>query len=189
MYIYLITELSTGKYYVGKREKDDLLKYFKSNVNAAIRGSNLKPYLYRAIRKYGIYNFVIDVLATSDDKEQLSQLERLWIILLDARNPLKGYNIAFGGNGGDTGYYNVYKRTQEHKDAVRIRMLGKRLALGFKRPDVSTRLKTNNPQKRRIVCKNGHQLTDQNVYIRPDRNSRSCRLCNNERSKVYHGSS
>lgn len=55
--------------------------------------------LYRAIRKYGENNFELLFLGTTDGVEQSDNLEKLWIILLQSRVHVSGYNIKEGGQG------------------------------------------------------------------------------------------
>ena len=100
MFIYLITNTVNGKYYVGQHKHADLGKYIAGCIKRALRGKDEKPLLYRALRKYGADNFTLDVLTTARAQEQLDNLERLWILALDARNPESGYNVAHGGEGG-----------------------------------------------------------------------------------------
>lgn len=54
-------------------------------------------HLYRAIRKYGAESFVLDVLAEAENVDQALNLERVWIVALDACRV--GYNSTFGGDG------------------------------------------------------------------------------------------
>lgn len=53
----------------------------------------------RAIRKHGPEAFESRVLSVAQTKEELDNLERIWIILLQTRK-LNGYNLTAGGEGG-----------------------------------------------------------------------------------------
>ena len=93
-YIYEITNNINGKKYIGKRvtkkdiNKDDYM------------GSGLL--LEKAKFKYGIENFSKPILEICNSKEQLSEREIYYISLVDApKNPMY-YNIASGGEGGNT---------------------------------------------------------------------------------------
>ena len=93
-YIYEITNNINGKQYIGKRvtkkdiNKDDYM------------GSGLL--LEKAKFKYGIENFSKQILEVCNSKEQLSEREIYYISLVDApKNPMY-YNVASGGEGGNT---------------------------------------------------------------------------------------
>lgn len=104
MQVYQITNHINGKIYVGLHGKDDLQAYLAENGVRANRPSaaNLKPLLFRAIRKYGIENFSIKSLVRPVDTDQMRHLEIFFIKVLDSRNPEVGYNLACGGSGGAT---------------------------------------------------------------------------------------
>lgn len=88
MIIYKTTNLIDGKFYIGKSIKDD----------PNYLGSGLK--LVRAIKKYGRQNFKKEILERCESVEQLNEREKYWIKATNAQKD--GYNIALGGNGGDT---------------------------------------------------------------------------------------
>lgn len=90
-YIYKTTNLINNKIYIGKRVKSKFDIYYKGS------GKILKL----AFKKYGLENFICEVLEWCDSSETLNKQEQHWIKILDARNPSVGYNIAKGGNGGD----------------------------------------------------------------------------------------
>lgn len=86
MIIYKTTNIITGKFYIGKDEKNNP-KYLGSG-----------KYLIRAIKKYGRNNFIKEVLEECKTREELNLAEIKWIEFFEARD--LGYNIAFGGTGG-----------------------------------------------------------------------------------------
>jgi hypothetical protein len=63
---------------------------------------NDKPYLYRAIRKYGREAFSIHSLVNASDRAQTGELEKFFIRTIGTQNPAIGYNLAEGGTGGAT---------------------------------------------------------------------------------------
>jgi len=97
--VYLITNLDNGKYYVGKTSKPSLSKYLRDAFSNAMKGRNNRPFLHRALRKYGLGTFVIESLTSCDTNEQAILFERAWIASLDARNHAVGYNLSEGGEG------------------------------------------------------------------------------------------
>lgn len=90
MIIYKTTNLVNGKIYVGKNEKNDDSYY----------GSGL--ILKQAIKKYGVENFNKEILCECDNKIELNKMEKYWIKKLNSQDKNIGYNIANGGEGGDT---------------------------------------------------------------------------------------
>ena len=90
MQIYKITNLLTGKMYVGKDETSNP-DYFGSGV-----------LIRKAIKKYGKENFKKEILAETDDKFELRNLEKYFIQTLESYRREIGYNISLGGDGGDT---------------------------------------------------------------------------------------
>jgi group I intron endonuclease len=147
MYVYLLTNNINGKYYVGQTKKNDLQKYFTFKKWCATSGNYYKMPIISAIAKYGWENFTVDVLAEPQTKEQMDNLERVWIVLLDSRNPDLGYNIAAGGSGigiahsqetkDKIGLANKgrkpkgYIRTELHKQQLRDRMQGNKVGKKF----------------------------------------------------------
>ena len=96
MFIYLITNSVNGKYYVGQT-RVGLKK--RLTGHAAHAPTSHFP-LHAAIKKYGRASFCVEELAQADTQEQLDNLERLWILALDATNMRVGYNVMSGGLGG-----------------------------------------------------------------------------------------
>lgn len=72
-------------------------------------------HLRLAIDKYGRSNFSRETLETCTDLDQLSDRERYWIEYYDAVKSDMFYNIAIGGDGGDTFSGNP------NKDQIRLR--------------------------------------------------------------------
>ena len=90
MVVYKTTNLINGKIYVGKDETN--------NPNYLGSGYKLKL----AIIKNGRENFVKEILEICNDRQHLQEREIFWISKLNATNDKIGYNIANGGNGGNT---------------------------------------------------------------------------------------
>jgi group I intron endonuclease len=90
-YIYKTTNLCNQRFYIGKR--------VKSKFDKSYHGSG--KILKNALKKYGIENFKTEVLIEVDCKNTLELLERYFIA--QYRNlGFNIYNIAKGGEGGDT---------------------------------------------------------------------------------------
>lgn len=91
-YIYETTNLINGKKYIGMHKSESFDDRYK--------GSGVL--LSKAIRKYGINNFTCSVLKECATKDELYHSEIEFISRFDAVNSDDYYNIANGGQGGDT---------------------------------------------------------------------------------------
>lgn len=89
MVVYKTTNIINGKFYIGKDAKNRT-SYLGS-------GKALKA----AIQKYGKHNFKKEVLEHCSSLRELSEREVYWIRETNAID--EGYNIARGGDGGNTG--------------------------------------------------------------------------------------
>lgn len=90
MQIYKITNLINHKIYIGKDTTSDT-NYFGSGL-----------LIKRAFLKYGKENFIKEVIDVTDDYDELSKKEIYWISKYNSTDKKIGYNIAPGGEGGDT---------------------------------------------------------------------------------------
>lgn len=97
--IYKITNLINNKIYIGytKKSLEERLRY---HFYYAKHG---KLPLSYAIKKYGKENFKIELIEESENDSYIhKEREKYWIDRLNSRNPKIGYNVAAGGDGGDT---------------------------------------------------------------------------------------
>ncbi len=99
-YIYKTTNTINNKIYVGKHKTIDIADGYI--------GSGLL--LTKAINKYGIKNFISEIIEYCT-KENVNEKEIFWIKELNSTNKNIGYNIHFGGQGGNTyGSLSPYKK-------------------------------------------------------------------------------
>lgn len=105
--IYVITNILTGKSYVGqKKTLNDktpakLHRYYGSGT-----------YIKNAIKKHGIENFEKHYICFAESAEELDEKEKFWINELDTKN--NGYNQTDGGDH--------FKGTVKHKEGYREKM-------------------------------------------------------------------
>src|SRR5215472_8960211 len=116
MEIYLITNLLTGKRYVGKTTKVKEARWIRHCHNA-YRTKPRPMALPRAIRKYGPANFRIETLAVVDRNDLLNPLERHFIFLFGTQDPSKGYNRTSGGDGSSGQRSLEYRRRLAERSA------------------------------------------------------------------------
>lgn len=95
--IYKITNIKTGKVYIGKTTRS-LNDRLQGHINSADRGDNFK--LSRAIRKYGKENFIIEPIGFAEIRDELNEKEVYYIN--EYKSLETGYNMTIGGEGGNT---------------------------------------------------------------------------------------
>lgn len=113
-YIYLTTNLINNHKYIGKRQKSKFDESYKGS------GKRLKA----AIEKYGWDNFSCEILKWCETLEELNNSEKEYIELYDAVNNPDFYNLAKGGDGGDTGanYKGMVARKPHHSEETKKKM-------------------------------------------------------------------
>ena len=105
MIVYKITNLLSGKIYVGQtvRTLEKRINQHKRRTESAIS---------QAIKKYGWENFSAEVLEECETQKQIDEREMFWIAKLDCISP-KGYNLNEGGSGGRTPTDETRKKQSE----------------------------------------------------------------------------
>jgi hypothetical protein len=89
MFVYKITNIQTQEFYIGQTIKN--IEYrFRKHKEMSIRGSGYK--LHNAMKKYGVDNFIIEILDTAINLNELNEKE---IHYIDTLKPY--YNILPGG--------------------------------------------------------------------------------------------
>lgn len=109
MTIYVITNLVNKKQYVGKTQSLTAEGRFRQHIGAAKSDSTMV--IHKAMRKYGIENFIVEVLDTANDAEELKLKECEWISKLNTFG--QGYNFTPGGDGDG------FKHSDETKQKLR----------------------------------------------------------------------
>ena len=117
-YIYLIENKINGKKYVGKTVYS-LKKRFAEHIKDAKKYNN-RP-LYRAINKYGSFNFEIKELEYCN-VDLLEERERYWIDYYNTYSG-EGYNATYGGSGKNLYDYDliveVYKNLKNATETAK----------------------------------------------------------------------
>ena len=90
MIIYKTTNQINSKIYIGQDKRN----------NPNYLGSG--KILHLAFQKYGLENFNKEILEVCESVKDLNEREKYWISFYDSTNRSIGYNIALGGDGGDT---------------------------------------------------------------------------------------
>lgn len=111
-YIYVITNKINGKQYIGKTN-NTIQERWKEHCTDSKKNRNNKRPLYRAMNKYGIENFSIQILEKCSWKEA-SLKEIYWIGKLDTYQ--NGYNATLGGDGKVL--YNYQEIANKYKELL-----------------------------------------------------------------------
>lgn len=109
MFVYKITNTQTQEFYIGQTIKN--IEYrFRKHKEMSIRGDGYK--LHNAMRKYGVKNFVIEILDVATNLNELNEKE---IHYIDMLKPY--YNILPGGQ---------IRLTENSIDKMRKSLTGKK---------------------------------------------------------------
>jgi group I intron endonuclease len=128
MFIYKITNLISGKSYIGKTT-ESVNRRWKRHQYACATG--LKLPLYEAMRKYDVQNFSIKVVLEVEKSGDLDQLEMLYIKKFSTKAPA-GYNLTDGGDGASYGNklrLNMHP-SETNKVALRKVLIGNKFSQG-----------------------------------------------------------
>ncbi len=112
--IYVLTNITNGMQYVGKSVDHE--QRWKTHI-ALARGKS-QHYIHRAIRKYKVKNFSIEVVQHCRTLETLNKAEIHWIKKLNTLTS-HGYNMTKGGDGVMAGFKDS-KCTRRKKSAAML---------------------------------------------------------------------
>lgn len=101
-YIYKITEISSGRFYVGKTEKFDIQTRFEQHIKAS-RKQKCETHLHRSIKIYGESNYRVELLEEINDISELNSKEIYYINLMKPE-----LNMTKGGEGGSTTHNRIW---------------------------------------------------------------------------------
>lgn len=118
-FVYITINHLNNKKYIGKK------KYDKDGKWKKYLGSGI--WLKRAINKYGEENFSKEIIENCYSEKELNIREQYWIKYYNAVNSDSFYNIASGGDGGNTiaGYDDeqLEKYKQRKKELYKFKSL------------------------------------------------------------------
>lgn len=95
-YLYRVTNLINEKVYIGQSVNPQAR--WRRHKSDAKLGKD-KKHFANAIRKYGVHNFVFEVIVQAKTLEDIDQAEIDCIKQYRSSDKNYGYNIALGGNG------------------------------------------------------------------------------------------
>jgi group I intron endonuclease len=119
-YLYRITNQLSGKVYLGQTiNPNERWQQHKSDAKG-----KPKQYIHHAMIKYGINNFIYEIIASCKTQEDADETEILLINQYDSRNKQCGYNISIGGEHGMLGLH----QSEEAKKKISEWHKGKKLS-------------------------------------------------------------
>jgi len=135
-FIYITTNNIDGMKYIGQKM---FRKDWKSYIGSGIR-------LINAIKKYGKENFIREIIAIANSKEELNNLEIEYINIHNAVNSEDYYNIV-GGGGVQTGFHFSEESKKKISKASTGRNIGKKSSMYGKKHTEETKKKMSESKK------------------------------------------
>ena len=120
--LYLITNTVNNKKYVGKTYQEVETR-FKQHVSDSIRERNKNRPLYRAMRKYGVENFTVELIG-SFEEQILEEMEVKYIEYYDTYK--NGYNATLGGDGAKYLNLNTTEIVELYKSGETVREIAEK---------------------------------------------------------------
>ena len=112
-YIYQITNNVNGKIYIGKTERT-IQERWREHCKDYLRERCYDRPLYRAMRKYGLSNFTIELLEETDNPEERD------IFWIEQKGSFKhGYNATMGGDGKKYIDYDLVVATYKNSGIIK----------------------------------------------------------------------
>lgn len=119
MKIYKITNIKNNKVYIGQCT-GSVQTRFARHFNDAKNGLN--THFSRALRKYSKEDFILEVIDSADNRDELNKKEQYWIKYYDSC--LNGYNSTSGGDGGNTYIKKTEEELKEISEKIRATKIG-----------------------------------------------------------------
>ena len=117
--IYKITNMINNKVYIGK--SNNIERRFSEHKSPYEWSRTPNKPLYLAFQKYGLMNFMFDIIEECDDTK-LNDREKYWIDYYNSTNSDIGYNILSGGDGhAPNEAHPNHKLTQADVEDIRTR--------------------------------------------------------------------
>lgn len=122
--IYRITNLVNNKIYIGWTSRDPHIRYKEHQKKHQPKNQARSPLSY-AIEKYGVDNFLFEVIYQSRDYAHARDIETYFVIENNSMLDGWGYNVDKGGTG--------HKRSKDTIEKHRKRLLGRKQSEEHKR--------------------------------------------------------
>lgn len=140
MWIYKITNIQNNKIYIGQTIRpveQRIHRHFNDALNNII-----DTHFARAIRKYGEYSFVYEIIDTAETQEELTLKEQQYIRMYHSTDSRYGYNEtdAISKCGGNTYQSKTEEELEVIKEKIRQTKIGAKnpMARKIKRTNIIT---------------------------------------------------
>ncbi|MHA1380697.1 MAG: NUMOD3 domain-containing DNA-binding protein [Candidatus Helarchaeota archaeon] len=114
-YIYMIKNKVNGKIYIGQTTDK---RGYRADLTLSQIKYNYNPHLYNSFAKYGRDCFVIKIVDSGKDQEELNQKEEYYIQKYNTLDQDYGYNIRHGGSHGKHSEEAKERMSQTRKGSV-----------------------------------------------------------------------
>ena len=113
--IYKFTNKLNNKIYIGQTTQT-----LEQRINKHLQQLNDETYFHRALKKYGINNFNIEIIEQNIPLSELDNREIYWIKYYDSYyTSNKGYNLTKGGQWGNSSQLICGSAENEIKDLIK----------------------------------------------------------------------
>ena len=183
--IYIITNKLNNKKYVG--QAIDINQRWMRHRSDYKRLTS--KYLYRAMNKYGIDNFLFEVLESEIPIESIHEREIFWIEQLGTKAPL-GYNMTDGGEGSINRIVSAETREKisNSKKGSKCsdeskKNFSKRNKLRYENIDARVKMSVSHKNNDKLIKKATETIQKVNQEMCPDLRLKNLELAVSQRSK------
>lgn len=150
-FLYKITNLINNKIYIGQTVQQPRCRWNRHKSDA--RKKNPTQYITRAMKKYGIDNFIFEVIAACKTYEDTNDTEIFIIAQHNSCNKKNGYNISSGGKNFGSSEKSRKKMSISSKKRWQNKEFRKKVILAMTGREVlpETRKKISDKQKGKII--------------------------------------
>jgi group I intron endonuclease len=145
--VYSILNLNNNKRYIGKT-KFTIEKRWSNHC--AYAKNNSKYHFHKAIRKYGVDCWILEILEKVDNVNLLNEREIYWINFYNTFNSDSGYNSTYGGDGGEQTEETKVKMRKKRPPVTKEWLLKQSLSHKGHIHSENTKKKMSESQKKRI---------------------------------------
>lgn len=113
--IYKFTNKINNKIYIGQTTQT-----LEQRIKKHLSQLNDNTYFHRALKKYGIDNFIVEIIEQNISLDELNKREKYWVKFYDAYYASnKGYNLTQGGQWGNSSSLICGSAEEEIKDLIK----------------------------------------------------------------------
>lgn len=183
--IYIITNKLNNKKYIG--QAIDIKQRWMRHRSDYKRLTN--RYLYRAMNKYGIDNFLFEIIESEIPIENIHERETFWIKEIGTKAPF-GYNMTDGGEGSFNREVSIETRQKishsklgsKHSDETK-KNFSKRNKLRYENNDARVKMSVSHKNNEKLIIKATETIQKVNQDMCPELRLKNLELAVSQRSK------